>query len=645
MRMRNAHLNVHLHGPARALEMRRNVRLLLIQLALCLAGAFLGDWLGLFDHLETGTFDWRASQWRRWTEEPSPLLVAAEIDMKAEELTRPFPAWKPSDYLDALTALQDAGCKGVYIAVERTESLTEERPGAAPWSSIRIPIYLAGEPNDAVPAELPASASFANIPRLQRLPSIPSYIQASPDLKASFSGACPDLKDGMCRLERVLAAYERAQTPRYSIEAHFAADALGIKPSDLGIPLDHGMTVASFLNAETPVVSMGALLADDDPEAKEAKRSVRGKWAVLGLSPELGMAEKVDTAFEKDVSAFQVRVGAVNALITGKHTLPKTGWVTAAALAFWFAALIPVGWSFGRRLPKPRWIVLGGAAAAVVHLAASLALFRWVWIPFAAVFVGLTGLACFWSVSVNAAQTRQAERRALQAEREAAFSLMTSQVRHEIRNALNSIRSPAEMLQRNFSKGDPLGLATDPEEIVKEMERIISHVTHLSDMVEDELGYLHSQKFLLTTKTDIWTILLEARAALSLELEEQSVTVKEEAPEERLQVMADPEKLRAAFVNLIRNAAQAMPNGGVLRLSYLDDKKGAARVRVADTGVGMSPKQMERAFDPFYTTKARGLGVGLVTVKRIVESHRGKVDVKSKEGKGTSFEVTLPEAP
>ena len=207
----------------------------------------------------------------------------------------------------------------------------------------------------------------------------------------------------------------------------------------------------------------------------------------------------------------------------------------------------------GKQLPKARRIVLGGLLAAGVHGGLALALFRWIWLPAAPICAALLGAAAIWSFSVNTARARIVERRALRAEREAAFGVMTSQVRHEIRNLLNSIRSPAEMLQRNFERGDPLNLAAEPEKIVSEMNMIMSRVTELSDMVENELNYLRDKTFRFV-ETDIWAIVQEARAAIEHDLEAQGVSVQEEAPETRRPVMADPEKLRAAFVNLIRNA-------------------------------------------------------------------------------------------
>ena len=604
-----------------ALDSQRNVRLLLIQLAVCLAAAFAADWAGLLNGLETKAFDWRAAQWHRFKAAAPPQLVAADIDKKAEELTRPYPIWLSDDYLDALKALQRAGCAGAFLA----DGLERVKQGGARWSSLRMPIYAVQQRAETADS------------RPRRLLPIPPNIKAAPNLTASFSAAEPDERDGVHRLAAVLNPNAGENAPRFSIETRFAAAALGMEPSKMNLPFDAaGRVLQPVEKSNVKKVSVGALLNGD----REAVQAVRGKWVVLGSS--LPTAETARAAFG-DASVFEMRAALVGAMTTGRLARSKSGWATGIALLVWFALLIPVALKVAKQLPKARRIVLGGILAAAVHGVAALALFRWIWLPAAPICAALLGAAAVWSFSVSEARSRLVERRALRAEREAAFGVMTSQVRHEIRNLLNSIRSPAEMLRRNFERGDPLELAAEPEKIVAEMNMIMSRVTELSDMVENELNYLREKTFRFV-ETDIWEVVQAARAAMEHDLEAQGVSVLEEAPDTRRPVMADPEKLRAAFLNLIRNAAQAMPNGGRLRLSYSERRRRTVSVSVADTGAGMSPQQVEQAFDPFYTTKAKGLGLGLVTVKRIVETHRGKVTAVSLEGQGTSFEVALPAA-
>ncbi|RKY01411.1 two-component sensor histidine kinase, partial [Candidatus Poribacteria bacterium] len=110
-------------------------------------------------------------------------------------------------------------------------------------------------------------------------------------------------------------------------------------------------------------------------------------------------------------------------------------------------------------------------------------------------------------------------------------------------------------------------------------------------------------------------------------------------------ISADKDKLRIAFVNLIRNACQAMPEGGTLLISAgYREEKGRSYVEISfkDTGCGMPKDVLKRIFEPFFTTKPRGLGLGLANVKNIVSLHQGEIKVESKEGVGSTFTIMLP---
>jgi two-component system sensor histidine kinase AtoS len=101
--------------------------------------------------------------------------------------------------------------------------------------------------------------------------------------------------------------------------------------------------------------------------------------------------------------------------------------------------------------------------------------------------------------------------------------------------------------------------------------------------------------------------------------------------------------LKRVFQNLISNAVEAMPSGGTLSLSVRAEADKVV-AEVADTGVGMDSTTLRQLFNPFFTTKAKGLGLGLAICQRLVEAHGGDIDVSSEEGKGTTAVVTLPRA-
>ena len=108
------------------------------------------------------------------------------------------------------------------------------------------------------------------------------------------------------------------------------------------------------------------------------------------------------------------------------------------------------------------------------------------------------------------------------------------------------------------------------------------------------------------------------------------------------EIDADPDMLRRALVNLVGNAVDAMPNGGTLSVSVGPRPDGRYSVVVEDTGIGIPAEDRERIFEPYFTTKASGLGLGLVLTKKIVDAHGGEIIVDSIPGKGTRIEVALP---
>jgi signal transduction histidine kinase len=109
-------------------------------------------------------------------------------------------------------------------------------------------------------------------------------------------------------------------------------------------------------------------------------------------------------------------------------------------------------------------------------------------------------------------------------------------------------------------------------------------------------------------------------------------------------VNGDPAMLRQAFLNLALNACQAMPEGGTLRIRCETARHRRVAVNITDTGVGIKPEHLQRIFDLYFTTKAKGSGIGLSMVYRTVQMHDGEIEVQSIPGKGTTFRILLPQA-
>ena len=246
-------------------------------------------------------------------------------------------------------------------------------------------------------------------------------------------------------------------------------------------------------------------------------------------------------------------------------------------------------------------------------------------------------------------QLRETQDQLVQSEKEAVFGVMSAQVRHELRNSLNLIRAPAEMIRNNFQRGDVLNLRARPNEIIDEMNTIIDTAATLDDMIENELSFFQDTHLNFETH-DLKTIILSARNMNQPLIDENQIRVNLNLPVKIPSVRLDADKMRIAFANLIKNACQAMPEGGELDIAVKfgtefnlpAGRRDRLLVSFEDKGTGIPEGELQRIFEPFHTTKPRGLGLGLVNVKNIVEGHGGRVYAKSDVGIGTTFCIELP---
>jgi signal transduction histidine kinase len=138
--------------------------------------------------------------------------------------------------------------------------------------------------------------------------------------------------------------------------------------------------------------------------------------------------------------------------------------------------------------------------------------------------------------------------------------------------------------------------------------------------------------------TRLETVLEEALSRTEVK---GNVKVDKDLEPDLPEVLVDPEKLRRAFGNLIKNADEAMPEGGTLTIDARTADR-SVEVQFRDTGHGISDADLSKVFDPLFTTKPRGIGLGTAIVKKIIESHKGSINVSSKSGEGTNFTVRLP---
>jgi PAS domain S-box-containing protein len=216
----------------------------------------------------------------------------------------------------------------------------------------------------------------------------------------------------------------------------------------------------------------------------------------------------------------------------------------------------------------------------------------------------------------------------------AAVGQLAASIAHELRNPLSSIKGAAQFLQKEYE---------DQPSIVEFLGIIIEEVNGLNKLTTEFLDFARPMQLELKP-TSINKIVEKTLQLMSVHITDNNVVVKEELSPEVPEIQADEAQLEQVLKNIIINALQAMPEGGVLTVETGPSTAGGAHMTVSDTGIGIPPDKLERIFQPFVTTKTKGTGLGLSVVDKIVENHGGRVEVTSEVGKGSTFRVVLPRA-
>ena len=225
---------------------------------------------------------------------------------------------------------------------------------------------------------------------------------------------------------------------------------------------------------------------------------------------------------------------------------------------------------------------------------------------------------------------RQAEEAVRRSDRLAALGQLSAGLAHELRNPLGTIKASAELLQRNVSAEN---------EVTREMAGFIaSEVDRTNSLVTRFLQFARPLQ-LRRDKADVAQTL--DRAIAQVEREAKGVSIYKNYAPEIAPFPFDAELMERVFYNLILNAVQASPAGGAVSVKTRA-AEGAVEIAVIDRGVGIEAKQRDSIFNPFFTTKPEGVGLGLAIVSKIVDEHGGKITVESDPGKGSVFRVLLP---
>jgi signal transduction histidine kinase len=245
-------------------------------------------------------------------------------------------------------------------------------------------------------------------------------------------------------------------------------------------------------------------------------------------------------------------------------------------------------------------------------------------------------------------QHRELEDRLREAERLSAVGKLASGIAHEIRNPLNFMNLSIDHIRNRLGSGRPEGTA----EVMALMSNIKAEIHRLNDMIEN---FLTVGKPLALNKSDVDLVALirEVVGLAHQKAVEQGIAIEvsEATPIPRLQ--ADPVQIKTCLMNVVLNAIQAMPAGGRLRVTtrrcaearsegHAPEPNGTVEVIISDTGPGISEEDLNRIFNPYFTTKKLGIGLGLAITKKIVEEHRGRISVRSRPNEGTDVVISLP---
>ena len=224
----------------------------------------------------------------------------------------------------------------------------------------------------------------------------------------------------------------------------------------------------------------------------------------------------------------------------------------------------------------------------------------------------------------------EAQERLIKSERLAAVGELATMVGHDLRNPLQSINNATYYVSNEL-----LRLPVSQKAI--EMLQVINDSVDYADKIIRDLQDFSSTKKSIVKKTNINTIVKETLSQVETPKNIELITELGHFP----RIEADKNQIKRTFLNLAVNGIQAMENGGRLKVSTKKTKD-FIEVSFEDTGIGLPKEKMKKLFTPFFTTKAKGLGMGLAICKKFVESHGGSIEVESEEGKGSTFTVKLP---
>jgi len=233
-------------------------------------------------------------------------------------------------------------------------------------------------------------------------------------------------------------------------------------------------------------------------------------------------------------------------------------------------------------------------------------------------------------------QSRRTEQETIETERLNALTLLAAGVAHEIGNPLNSLNIHFQLMQRQVAKLDGAARAELQESINvarAEINRLDSIVGQFLRAIRPTRPQLHPE--------NINSVIDETVRFFASEIRDRDIVVEQELRADLPLLPIDRDQMKQAFYNVIKNSLEAIKRRGILRIrSDMDESH--VLITFTDTGGGISAENLSRVFEPYFTTKTSGTGLGLLIVRRIVREHGGELAIESNEGKGLTLTIRLP---
>ncbi|MFC7685607.1 ATP-binding protein [Ureibacillus sp. GCM10028918] len=207
---------------------------------------------------------------------------------------------------------------------------------------------------------------------------------------------------------------------------------------------------------------------------------------------------------------------------------------------------------------------------------------------------------------------------------------MAATIAHEVLNPMTSLKGFIELLKLNYSSVDNLNYLSVMDSELQRMESILTELLYLSKPIERSYE-----------ETSIIQVVNEVTELMTPHALKHNILLKLVDCNDYPIIMGNHNRLKQMLINLIKNAIEVMCNGGVIMIKVENHNEGV-EVSIIDEGRGLSDIEMDQLFTPFFTTKSTGTGLGLALVKKVVEEHKGSINVESTLGLGTTFKISLP---